>query len=330
MPVGMRPVTLRAAVVGLGQIGSRFDEDPGRTAVWSHVGAYLALADRFQLVATADLSPANIEAFRRRCPGVPVVGEVGALKDFAPDVISVCTPAASHGAVLTALLDSPDLKAVWCEKPVAEDLAEAEAMVRGCRDRGILMLVSFNRHWLPLWRRLGRIVADGTLGPVRSVRVAMPNRLFSIGSHAIDLALTFGGPVEQVQALTLPALTEGGEPAISALLRYHSGASGLIQVTGLKSQLIVDVEVIGDDGRALACEDRGTLTVERFRPSPFFSGYRQLADPRVEALDTAATVSPFIPMAAEIHAALTTGAALSCDGDHALDVQRVMGLMTVP
>jgi len=324
------PRRLRAAVVGLGQVGSRFDEDPGRKVAWSHVGAYLALADRFELVVAAEILPANVEAFSRRCPGTPVVGDPAALADFAPDVVSICTPAVSHGAILHTVLNCPSIKAVWCEKPMAEDLAEAEAMVAGCRERGIAMLVSFNRHWLPLWLRLREIVAGGSLGTVRSVRVSMPNRLFSIGSHAVDLALTFGGPVEAVRVLELPALAETGEPAVSALVRYQSGASGLIQVTGFKSRLIVEVEVIGDDGRVLAREDRGTITIETFRDSPFFCGYRQLADARVETLRSATDFSAFVAMAEEIHAAVTTDAPLSCDGTHALAVQRMLALMASP
>ena len=47
---------LRAAVVGLGRVGSRFDEEAGRDVVWSHVGAYLSAPDAFTLAAAVEPS----------------------------------------------------------------------------------------------------------------------------------------------------------------------------------------------------------------------------------------------------------------------------------
>jgi hypothetical protein len=34
------PKRYRAAIIGLGQIGNQFDDDPKRSVVWTHAGAY--------------------------------------------------------------------------------------------------------------------------------------------------------------------------------------------------------------------------------------------------------------------------------------------------
>ena len=67
---------LRAVVIGLGQVGSRFDEEPGRKLPWSHVGAYLHLADRYSLAGAVEISHHNKVAFGKRCPDVPVYDSV--------------------------------------------------------------------------------------------------------------------------------------------------------------------------------------------------------------------------------------------------------------
>jgi predicted dehydrogenase len=318
---------LRAVVVGLGQAGSRFDEEPGRTTVWSHVGAYLHLADRFELCGGADLSPASLAAFRARCPDVPARATIDELIKLGPQVASVCTPADSHAAVVLQLLACPDLRLIWCEKPLGLELAEARRVVEACRARNVLLMASFNRHWLPLWRRVKELIEQGAVGTVRSLRVAMPNRLYSIGSHAVDLALMLGGPVEQIAALELPALVEGGEPAVTAVLRHRSGAAGMIQVTGFKPQLVVEAEVLGDDGRLWAREDQGRVVIEPFAPSPRYAGYRQLAGRREETVESLDTFSPFTAMAENAADALVRGAPLACDGSHAIEVQRVLEIM---
>ncbi|MGP0091099.1 MAG: Gfo/Idh/MocA family protein [Xanthobacteraceae bacterium] len=319
---------LRTVVVGLGQVGSRFDEEPGRRGVQSHVGAYLHLADKFTLCAVAEVSSPNAAAFRTRCPSVPVyTGLDELIARHRPEVASICTPAETHGEVLFKLLASKDMRLIWCEKPLSVDWDEARRMVDACRDQGVRLMVSFNRRWQPLWQRARTLVHTGSVGTVRSIRVAFPNRLYSIGSHAVDLALMFGGPLETITALPLPALEEACEPAVAALLRYGSGAGGIIQVTGFKAQLIVEAEVIGDEGRLWVREDRSRITIERFVPSANFVGYRQLGTAEEDTIDSPADFSAFIAMAGHAAAALNDGAPIICDGAYALEVQRILGLM---
>jgi predicted dehydrogenase len=326
-PANAADTRLRAVVVGLGQAGSRFDEEPGRTVVWSHVGAYLALAARVVLAGAMEVAPANAAAFRARCPAVPVHTDVARLiAECRPHIASICTPADSHGDVLFRLLECKEVRLIWCEKPLSSRLDEARRMVEACQVRGVKLMVSYNRHWLPLWRAVQTHIADGAVGNLRSVRVSFPNRLFSIGSHAIDLSLMLGGTVESAAALRLPGLEETGEPAVAAILRYVSGTAGIVQVTGLSRQLMVEAEAIGDDGRLAAREDRGTITIERFEPSPTYTGYRQLGASRVERVDDA-NFSAFVAMAENAIAAVTNDAPLACDGVHALEVQRVLEIM---
>ena len=81
----------RAAVIGLGQAGSRFDEE-NRGACWSHVGAYLELNNDFELVAGIDPAEDNRKKFELRCPGIAVLDNLDLLQEFKPDVVSIATP----------------------------------------------------------------------------------------------------------------------------------------------------------------------------------------------------------------------------------------------
>jgi predicted dehydrogenase len=319
---------IQSAVIGLGQVGSRFDEDPGRTAVWSHAGAYLALPQLFRMTAAADVSKENAKALKARCTSVPVYPSVDELlKAHRPHFASICTPAETHADILFALLASPDIRLIWCEKPLSLSLDGASRMVEACRQRGVSLMVSFNRRVMPLWQRAAALIEAGAIGTTRSIRIAMPNRLFSIGSHAADLALFLGGAIEDVTSMRLPALDEGGEPAVSALLRYKSGAGGVIQITGMKAQLIVEAEAVGDSGRLLVREDRSTVVLERFMTSSRFAGYQELADATVETVKTEADFSPFVAMARNAVDHLRRGVPLVCDGSHALAVQQLIARM---
>ncbi|MDP6353090.1 MAG: Gfo/Idh/MocA family oxidoreductase [Alphaproteobacteria bacterium] len=320
----------RAAVIGLGRIGSRFDAEPGRLQVWSHVGAYLACPDRYRLVGACDPALEARTALGSRCPAVPVFETVpDLLARTRPTVVSICTPAATHARVLDTVLEAAEVRAVWCEKPLAASLADGERMVAACAREGVTLVVSHVRRWAPLWRRFRERILDGSIGTLRCLRIAMPNRLWSIGSHAVDLALWLGGPVEAVTAIDVAALDENGEPARPALLALHSGGYAILQVTGLRRGLIVEAEAIGDRGRLALREDRNAITLEAFALSEAYQGYDQLGEAEVEPLPAAP--SPFVAIGAEIADNLDDpGWRPTCDGPAALAVQRVLEKLDAP
>jgi len=319
-------MTLSAVVIGLGRIGSRFDEEPGRDAVWSHVGAYQACADEVRLVGAVEPRQDNRIAFGERCPGVPVMETAEALfATVQPDIVSICTPYGSHAAVLDTSLSCDSVKAIWCEKPLAGSLEESERMVAACQSRGVPLVVSHVRRWMPLWQRMADRIRNGDVGDLVSLRVAMPNRLFSIGSHAIDLALMLGGRAADAVALPIPSLEEDGEPAVSALVAFESGASGVVQVTGRKANLVIEAEAFGTQGRLSAREDTGTLQLETFSPSSRYAGYETLGDPVTEVVGDLDSSSPFVAIAREVAAlAQNPDQPATCDGAGALAVQRLL------
>lgn len=317
---------LTAAVIGLGKAGSRFDEEPGRQAPWSHTGAYLYLADRFRIIGAADPDPANAERYRARCPDVPVYPDAATmLGAIRPDVVSICTPASRHRADLEAALACPSVKAVWCEKPLATSLGDAEAMVKAAAVRGVPLVVTYNRRWLPLWRRVRELIHNGTIGDLVCLRIAAPNRLYSIGSHALDLMRYLVGDPQSITSMALPQLTETNEPAVAAMFGFPSGAYGILQVTGFRAQLVIEAEAIGRLGRISVREDSSRLTIERFARHPEYEGYQRLMAAGEGRYASLAQVSVFVEAAAELAVlARDPTAPCSSDGQSALGTQRLI------
>jgi len=320
---------LRAAVVGVGRVGSRFDEEPGRKTVWTHVGAYLARSEAFDLVGVCEPGGENATRFAARCPSVPIYSDIGEMmRATTPDVVSICTPAGTHAAVLDAVLAQPTIRLVWCEKPLADAVADAERMVAAAEKHGVHLVVSHVRRWTPLWKEASRLASTHAVGPVRAVRIAMPNRLFSIGSHALDLALMLGGSPAVVKGLAIPALHEEGEPAVTASILFKSGAYGLVGVTGFKRNLSVEGEITGDDGRITVREGREEIEIERFEPSARYSGYRELAAERTISREGLGSFSPFVAIVSEI-GELVAGRLdrPTCSGRDALELQHALATL---
>ena len=86
-------------------------------------------------------------------------------------LVDVCTPGDSHAEIAIAALEAG--KHVLCEKPLANSVAEAEAMAeaaRRARERGVRAMVAFNYRRVPALAHARRLVASGALGEIRHVR----------------------------------------------------------------------------------------------------------------------------------------------------------------
>jgi len=126
-------------------------------------------------------------------------------------LVDICTPGDSHAEIAVAALDAG--KHVLCEKPLANSVAEAEAMVAAAeraRERGVRSMVGFNYRRVPAVTLARRLVDEGRIGAVRHVRaqylqdwLADPRAPFTwrmdrdragtgalgdIGAHIIDTA----------------------------------------------------------------------------------------------------------------------------------------------
>jgi len=127
------------------------------------------------------------------------------------DVIDIVTPGDSHAEIAIAALEAG--KHVLCEKPLANDAAEARAMADAAAraaQQGVFAMVGFTYRRVPAATFARDLVAAGAVGDIRQVRasylqdwladaespmtwrldknLAGSGALGDIGAHAIDLA----------------------------------------------------------------------------------------------------------------------------------------------
>ncbi|GAB4079455.1 Gfo/Idh/MocA family oxidoreductase [Modestobacter muralis] len=87
------------------------------------------------------------------------------------DLVDICTPGDSHAEIAIAALRAG--KHVLCEKPLANSVAEAEAMAAAAAEAaasGVRAMVGFTYRRVPAVALAARLVAEGRIGQVRHVR----------------------------------------------------------------------------------------------------------------------------------------------------------------
>ena len=87
------------------------------------------------------------------------------------DLIDICTPGDTHAEIAIAALEAG--KHVLCEKPLANTVAEAEAMAAAAEqaaEPGVRSMVGFTYRRVPAIGLAQQLVAEGRIGTIRHVR----------------------------------------------------------------------------------------------------------------------------------------------------------------
>ncbi len=121
---------LRIAVIGLGQVTRNI-----------HLPAYASLADKITIVGGCDTSSETRKAAREKMK-LPEVFDnpLEMLEKTAPDIVAICTPPAFH--VEQTLLALEKGCHVFCEKPVAESLADADKLIEAAANANRFVVVN--------------------------------------------------------------------------------------------------------------------------------------------------------------------------------------------
>ena len=156
----MSTVTRRIAIVGLSWIAAddaapASDPTLGTAMPYSHASAVAALPG-LEIVAGCDISEvartAFLERWGPRYPGLQVYADYHEmLAAQQAELVAVVTPDHLHREVVEAAIAN-GARGIFCEKPIATTLADADAIVAAVRAAGVTMNVNYTRRWYPEYR----------------------------------------------------------------------------------------------------------------------------------------------------------------------------------
>jgi len=180
-------------IAGMGILGMHDEEQIGNERVRaSHAGGYGETED-VDLVAVADVDEEKLATFGEAWDigdGRQYVGHEAMLEAEDLDVVSVCTPSFLHHdhVIDAARIGDPDV--IWCEKPIASSVADAEEMVEVCEAEGVELLINHSFRFTEKLRRLKELVREEDLiGDIRSAAVQYRMELLRNSTHVLDTLL---------------------------------------------------------------------------------------------------------------------------------------------
>jgi len=147
----------KVAIVGCGFMGRM------------HANVY-GLLDNAQLVAFVDRKQEKREAFSSEF-GAPAYETIHELLENHPDLdaIDICLPTYEHKDATVAAAAAK--KNVFCEKPMALSLGEADSMIQACEKAGVRLMIGHCIRFWPEYALLKKLTDEGALGKLLSINL---------------------------------------------------------------------------------------------------------------------------------------------------------------
>ena len=104
------------------------------------------------------------------------------------DFVDVCSWHQQHAEmVIAAAARQP--QAIICQKPMAVDLGEADAMMTACQRNGVKLVIAYQRPHHATWKKARDLIREGAIGRVTQIQLDSGGNLLNTNSHNIRLAL---------------------------------------------------------------------------------------------------------------------------------------------
>jgi len=286
---------LRVCVIGLGPIGN------------THATVYQSLPD-VELAGVCDRQEDRARKAGERFGVAWYLDAQKMLDELKPDLVSVAT----GGFEYSSDHYEPTLQAlhagahVLCEKPICNDLAKAEEMVRTAKELDRCFALDFNHRFTPAARTAKEWQREGRLGELLFLNMNLWIGRFgefdtefyhlkALNPHSVDFVRHFGGDIAEVQCFAMKAAGRDIYSTQSMNLRFACGAVGHITSSYdiRRGHPMERCEVAGTEGRLLV-EDmwrEATLYpadswVKQVYTNPVFGGYGQFFDTFAERIAT--------------------------------------------
>jgi myo-inositol 2-dehydrogenase/D-chiro-inositol 1-dehydrogenase len=276
---------LRFGVIGSGRIGKIHAENLARRIPGATV---TAIAD--PMLASAMETAAKL--------GIAAVYEDyhAILNDPNIDAVAICSSTNTHAQIIIEAAQAG--KQIFCEKPIAYDLANIDAALAAVEKAGVKLQIGFNRRFDPNFRKVRELVAAGTIGEAQIIRITSRDPgpppieyikvsggiFFDMTIHDFDMARYLAGSevteIFVVGAVRVdPLIGEAGDIDTAVItLRFANGAIGTID-NSRKAVYGYDqrVEVFGSAGMLSALNNNidnvvfsGADNIQSAKPLYFF------------------------------------------------------------
>jgi len=239
---------LRVGVVGVGMMGQH------------HARVYSELANegKVELVGVADADFERAKEIAKRFRTIPYA-DYRELAREKLDAVTIAVPTSMHKDVALEFIKAGT--SVLVEKPIADTIENAQAIIQAAEEAGVTLLVGHIERFNPAVLKLKELISQGELGKLVTIsakrvgpmaaRIRDVGIIVDLGVHDIDvISYLFGGNVKSVYARARNVVHPAGVEDHALITLGFDNGTGIVETNWLTPHKTRTLTAVGTRGIA--------------------------------------------------------------------------------
>lgn len=325
--------TYKVGIIGCGRIAGLLEDDPLRGKPCTHAGAFDAVKET-KITTACDINKKRLKQFGQRWNVQSLYTDYRRMLEKEDiDIVSVAAWTRFHHKMVVDAAES-GIRGIYCEKPMALTLDQAEEMIRVCNKNNVVLTINHERRWDPYYLKVKELVEKGEIGELRTivgnalswecekskVESFGGGPMFHDGTHLTDLLRLFADEPEWVTAYEeRPNGVKYIENTVFGFIRFLKGTRAFIEGGGRRNYFNFELDLQGTEGRIII--GNGVRELYLNNKSKKFSGFKELK--RMEFPEPEENISPFTGGVRDLIRCIESGrepVSSGIDGKNALEI----------
>ena len=263
---------------------------------------HLIATRRAAVAALADPAKRALSQFRKERPAAESIPDYADYQDMLKseklDAVVVASPHAFHYEQTSHCLGKG--LHVLSEKPMTSTVREAKLLIRKAKSKDRVLMVSYQRHYQPIFRYMRERIASGAIGTIQYVQAtqaqewlrltkgswrqrketAIAGQIHDSGSHLIDAVLWVTGLKAKSVHARLENLKTEVDINSAITITFQNGALGSLAIIGNAPSWHEDITIVGAKGAFYLRHGQGLVHLDaQGKPVPLrLSDYLETPD----------------------------------------------------
>jgi len=241
---------LRAAIIGLGRIGSLYELDKKARRYYpylTHAGTYVK-HPKIELVCAADISRQKRDRFKDMWGIEKLYSDYNEMfKKEEIDVLSICTPADKHYEIIKTVLTK--VKVIFCEKPFTSSSAEIRKIIKLNKKAPTPITINTYREYDKSHLEIKKIIKSNKLGQVKRVNCYYGKGLRNMGTHVLSYVTGILGLPLKTRVLNKKRFKGDKEFTYDVYFEFKKNIPVILQSCDFNKFRLFELDFICEKGR---------------------------------------------------------------------------------
>jgi len=140
-----------------------------------------------------------------------------------PELLIIAVHPAHRAEIFKKALGNKNIKAILCEKPLADTFEDAQSYVKSCQEAGVRLYTNYQRRGNPTYRNLKNDIDSGARGQIQNANWYYTRGMNTNACHWLDLSLMLFGNPTHITAVPSPVPSPyANDPNATLILNYKT------------------------------------------------------------------------------------------------------------